>query len=59
MTKKPKPKNKRPSKKWEKYSIKNNKIERKKYCPRCGPGFYLADHKDRYYCGSCKYMEKK
>jgi small subunit ribosomal protein S27Ae len=27
----------------------------KKVCPRCGEGTYLALHKDRLYCGKCKY----
>ncbi|HLC37997.1 MAG TPA: hypothetical protein VJI71_00935 [Candidatus Norongarragalinales archaeon] len=30
-----------------------------KYCPKCGPGVRLADHKDRVSCGKCGYMEKK
>lgn len=30
-----------------------------KYCPKCGPGTKLADHKDRISCGKCGYMEKK
>ncbi|OPX61715.1 MULTISPECIES: 30S ribosomal protein S27ae [unclassified Methanoregula] len=29
----------------------------KKYCPRCGPGFMMADHKDRTTCGKCGYTE--
>ena len=29
----------------------------KKYCPRCGPGFVMADHKDRTTCGKCGYTE--
>ncbi len=29
----------------------------KKYCPRCGPGFMMADHKDRTTCGTCGYTE--
>jgi ubiquitin-small subunit ribosomal protein S27Ae len=30
-----------------------------RFCPKCGPGVALADHKDRLYCGKCHYMEKK
>jgi len=30
-----------------------------KYCPKCGPGVYLAEHKDRRSCGKCGYTEKK
>ena len=29
----------------------------KKYCPRCGPGVMMADHKDRMTCGKCGYTE--
>jgi small subunit ribosomal protein S27Ae len=52
-------KNKVPSKKYEKYTISGDKIERKATCPRCGPGIFLADHKDRTYCGKCHYVEIK
>jgi len=50
---------KRPvSKKWETYEIKGDKIERKnKFCPKCGPGVFLAHHKDRVACGKCGYSE--
>jgi len=30
-----------------------------KYCPKCGPGVRLAEHKDRRSCGKCGYYEKK
>lgn len=30
-----------------------------KHCPKCGPGFKLAQHKDRHSCGKCGYFEKK
>ena len=30
-----------------------------KTCPKCGPGIFLAEHKDRRSCGKCGYMEKK
>ncbi len=30
-----------------------------KYCPKCGPGVRLAEHKDRRACGKCGYFEKK
>ncbi|PKP53208.1 MAG: 30S ribosomal protein S27ae [Candidatus Altiarchaeales archaeon HGW-Altiarchaeales-3] len=50
---------KRPtSKKWEKYEISGDKIERKnKICPKCGPGVFLGKHKDRSSCGKCGYSE--
>jgi ubiquitin-small subunit ribosomal protein S27Ae len=41
------------------YSVSGNKIERKnKFCPKCGKGVFLANHKDRKTCGKCGYMEK-
>lgn len=32
---------------------------RNKSCPKCGPGIFLANHKDRDSCGKCNYTEKK
>lgn len=47
-------------KKSEFYQLKNEKIERtKKTCPKCGPGIFMAEHNDRYYCGKCSYTEWK
>ena len=31
----------------------------RKYCPRCGPGVIMAEHKDRTACGKCGYTEFK
>jgi len=28
-------------------------------CPKCGPGVFLAEHKDRFSCGKCGYTEFK
>jgi small subunit ribosomal protein S27Ae len=30
-----------------------------KQCPKCGPGYKLAEHKERRSCGKCGYFEKK
>jgi ribosomal protein S27AE len=30
-------------------------IRNHKSCPRCGPGTFMAHHKDRDYCGRCGY----
>lgn len=30
-----------------------------RFCPKCGPGVMLANHKGRLYCGKCHYMEKR
>lgn len=47
-------------KKWEKYTVEGDTVKRKnKICPKCGPGVFLAEHKDRVACGACGYMEKK
>lgn len=54
---KKKTKNKKSSQKWKKYKIANGKIEREKSCPKCGPGVFLAKHKNRYFCGNCHYTE--
>ncbi len=53
MAKKPKPKNKIASTKYKKYSISDNTIKRKSTCPKCGPGNFMAEHKDRQTCGTC------
>jgi len=40
------------------YDIKDGKITRKrKHCPKCGDGVFLAEHKDRVSCGKCSYTE--
>ncbi|MBI2105250.1 30S ribosomal protein S27ae [Candidatus Woesearchaeota archaeon] len=52
-------KNKIPSKVWEKYKVEGNKLTKAKNCPKCGPGYFLADMKDRFYCGHCHYLETK
>ncbi|MCF7871457.1 30S ribosomal protein S27ae [Candidatus Woesearchaeota archaeon] len=36
-----------------------NGKSKNKTCPKCGPGVFLASHKDRATCGKCGYMEKK
>lgn len=30
-----------------------------KFCPKCGSGVRLAEHKDRRACGKCGYFERK
>jgi len=42
------------------YDAKGEKIIRKrKECPKCGAGVFLAEHKDRFTCGYCHYTEWK
>ncbi len=45
------------SKKWMRYDLEG-KIKRKnKFCPKCGPGVFMAHHADRDSCGKCNYTE--
>ena len=54
------PKAKGPAGKRSLYEVKGNTIVRKKKaCPKCGPGVFLADHKNRVSCGNCGYTEFK
>jgi small subunit ribosomal protein S27Ae len=47
-------------KKSEYYEIKEGKLDRKKpFCPRCGAGVFMAEHKERFNCGKCGYTEWK
>ena len=41
------------SKRWEKYDASGK--PKQKFCPRCGPGVFLAKHKNRIFCGKCHY----
>lgn len=50
-------KNKPQSQKYKMYTIEGNGLKKRKSCPRCGPGIFLAIHKDRLSCGKCKYTE--
>jgi len=44
----------KPVRKSDAYEIKDGKIVRKKkVCERCGEGVFMAEHKDRWYCGKC------
>ncbi|MCD4666193.1 30S ribosomal protein S27ae [archaeon] len=56
---KKKVKNKIPSKKYAKYKLEGNKLTRARLCPKCGPAVFLGEHKDRFYCGKCNYLEMK
>lgn len=42
------------------YRIENYKISRlRPTCERCGPGYFMANHKDRYTCGHCGFTRYK
>lgn len=47
-------------KKIEFFKVEGDRINRiRKHCPKCGPGVFLAEHKDRFGCGKCGYTEFK
>jgi small subunit ribosomal protein S27Ae len=42
------------------YKIESNKVSRTRpTCERCGPGYFMADHHDRYTCGHCGFTRYK
>ena len=42
------------------YQVDGDKLTRiKPVCPKCGPGVFMATHKDRVSCGNCGYTEFK
>lgn len=42
------------------YEIKEGRaVKKAKFCPKCGEGFFLSEHKDRIMCGKCHYTEMK
>lgn len=55
----PKKEGKEKTKKKEKgsheyYKIEGNELKRlRPSCERCGAGYFMADHGDRYTCGHC------
>lgn len=60
VEKKVKPKQPRPEKKRKERKIfRNYKIDAegltrlRPFCERCGPGYFMADHGNRYTCGHC------
>jgi small subunit ribosomal protein S27Ae len=42
------------------FEVSGETVKRKnRYCPKCGPGVFMATHKDRFTCGKCGYTEWK
>lgn len=42
------------------YKVEDNKIVRlRPSCERCGPGYFMADHGNRYTCGHCGFTRYK
>jgi small subunit ribosomal protein S27Ae len=64
---KPKEKEKKPAKvkKKEKPAYTRYKVDAsgltrlRPYCERCGPGYFMADHGNRYACGHCGFTRYK
>ncbi len=66
-----KPKEKKPEKKVEKpkkkkkgvffhYKVEKEGLKRLlPFCERCGPGYFMADHGNRYTCGHCGFTRYK
>jgi small subunit ribosomal protein S27Ae len=52
-------KNKKQSERWNKYKVEGDKVTKARSCPKCGEGIFLAEHSDRFYCGTCHYVEMK
>ena len=61
----PKPEKKEGKKKEEKgvnalYKIEGEKVTRlRPTCERCGSGYFMAKHQDRYTCGHCGFTRYK
>jgi len=42
------------------YKVEGDKVARTRpSCERCGPGYFMADHHDRYTCGHCGFTRYK
>ncbi|MBN1645398.1 30S ribosomal protein S27ae [Candidatus Woesearchaeota archaeon] len=54
-----KPRRKRkPVTTWKFFEKKGDSLQRKrKSCPKCGQGTFMAQHKGRITCGKCGYSE--
>jgi small subunit ribosomal protein S27Ae len=59
--KKKKEKKKRKEKKvYSLYKIEKDKVSRLlPFCERCGQGYFMADHGNRYTCGHCGFTRYK
>jgi ubiquitin-small subunit ribosomal protein S27Ae len=42
------------------YKVEGDKVSKSRpICERCGPGYFMADHHDRYTCGHCGFTRYK
>lgn len=45
---------------WKLYKVEGETAQRlRKECPRCGRGYFMAEHKDRSSCGHCGFTTFK
>jgi small subunit ribosomal protein S27Ae len=43
---------------WKLYKVEGEAATRlRKECPRCGKGYFMAEHKDRLSCGHCGFTQ--
>jgi small subunit ribosomal protein S27Ae len=62
IEKTPKPEKKKKEEKgvYTLYKVENEKVVRlRPICERCGPGYFMADHGNRYTCGHCGFTKYK
>jgi len=62
VEKAPKPEKKKKKEKgvFTLYKIEGEKVARlRPICERCGPGYFMADHGNRYTCGHCGFTRYK
>jgi len=58
MAEQKKRKKKASTNKYSYYETSESSVNRKnQFCPRCGPGTFLATHAGRRSCGKCGYTE--
>jgi small subunit ribosomal protein S27Ae len=58
----PKPEKKKKEEKgvFKLYKVEGEKVVRlRPTCERCGPGYFMADHGNRYTCGHCGFTRYK
>ena len=42
------------------YKVEGDKVSRlRPTCERCGPGYFMGDHQDRFTCGHCGFTRYK
>jgi small subunit ribosomal protein S27Ae len=62
VEKAPKPEKKKKEEKgiFKLYKVENNQFTRlRPTCERCGPGYFMADHGNRFTCGHCGFTRYK